>query len=343
MRFFALTVPGLGPLLRRELARALESVGEVEYDGRSDVVPFLAPPAAQVETRLAEDVFVEIGAGDATAPLPRLAGRLWSSRRYDAALPAIAPKVGRLGPRPGFHVVARLRDERGFLRTELRDELVRAVLRERPRWRPADPATIELWALQTRPRRIRLGVRLSDRRMRQRSGREIERPGSLRPVVAAGMVQLAELPVGSEQPVLDPCCGSGTIIREARDAGLAAVGADLAAEAVESARANLRDGTPLVVADARALPFMPGCAGAVISNLPFGRRYQVDKPADWLQRAFSEFERVVAGGGAIVLLAPPSRAFERAVLRPSSALLRARHRIRLLGLPTTIWVFRTPS
>ena len=134
------------------------------------------------------------------------------------------------------------------------------------------------------------------------------------------------------QPVLDPCCGSGTIIREARDAGLAAVGADLAAEAVESARANLRDGTPLVVADARALPFMPGCAGAVISNLPFGRRYQVDKPADWLQRAFSEFERVVAGGGAIVLLAPPSRAFERAVLRPRSALLRARHRIRLLAV-----------
>ena len=343
MRFFALTVPGLGSLLRRELAQQVEAVGEVEHDGRSDVVPLTAAPSLPIETRLAEDLFVEIGSGDTGAPLSRLAGHLWSSSRYDAALPAIAPRLGSLGPRPGFHVVARLRAERGFLRTELRDELARAVLRERPRWRLADPAPLELWALQTRPTRVRLGVRLTDHRMRQRAGREVERPGALRPVVAAAMLKLAELSPELRRPVLDPCCGAGTIVREALDTGLAGVGADIALEAIRAARSNLPVSTPLVVADARALPFRSGFAGAIVCNLPFGRRYHVEQPTLWLRQAIAEFERVAARGGAIVMLTPRSAAFEAAVLRPRAERLRARHPIKLLGLPTTIWAFRAPG
>jgi len=342
MRYFAMTVPGLGTLLREELADQVEAVGEIEHDGRSDVVPFVASPSQPVDSRLAEDVFVEIGTADAAAPLSRLVVQLWSARRYDAALPAIAPRLGRLGPRPGFHVVARVRAERGFLRTELRDELERAVLRERPRWRLADPAPLELWALQTRPTRIRLGVRLTDREMRQRAGRVVERPGALRPVVAAAMLRLGRLSAGLRRPLLDPCCGSGTILREALDSGLDGVGADVAADAIQAARANLPVATPLVVADARALPFRSGFAGGVVSNLPFGRRYQVEQPSVWLRRAFSEFERVAVPGGAIVVLGPPSAAFEAAVLRTRAGSLRARHSIKLLGLRTTIWAFRAP-
>jgi SAM-dependent methyltransferase len=340
LRYFALTVPGLGGLLRDELAEQVgtDAVGEVENDGRSDVVPFVAGATQPVETRLGEDLFVELGVGDPTLPLLRLVDRLWNARRYDEALPAAAPHLGRLGPRPGFRVVARLRSEGGFLRSDLRDELTRAVLRERPRWRPADPAPVELWALQTRPRRLRLGLRLSDRRMRQRAGREVERPGALRPVVAAAMLRLAGAGRG---PVLDPCCGSGTILREALDAGRRVIGADVAAEALAAARANLPAGTPLVRADAAALPLLGGSAAAAVSNLPFGHRHALAGDATrWLRTVFGELERVVAGRGAIVLLQPPSRAFETAVLRPRAALLRSRHPIRLLGLKTTIWVFR---
>jgi SAM-dependent methyltransferase len=339
LRFFALTVPGLGGLLRRELAGqvGLDATGEVEHDGRSDVVPFSAGPTEPVHARLAEDLFVELGTGDPAAPLRRLVGQLWAAERYDAVLPAAAQRLGKLGPRPGFRVVARLRAERGFMRTDLRDELMRAVLRERPRWRPADPAPIELWALQTRTRRVRLGLRLSDRTMRQRSGREVERPGALRPVVAAAMLSLAP---GAE-PVLDPCCGSGTIVREALDLGRAAVGADLAADALAAARVNLPAGTPLFRCDAASLPLRSGSAGAIVTNLPFGRRHALaDQPTRWLGQAFGELRRVVVPGGAIVLLQQRSPAFETAVLRPHRALLRSHHRVELLGLRTTIWVFR---
>lgn len=341
MRFFVLTVPGLGALLRDELAAQLGpgAVGGVENDGRSDVVPFSAGPTEPVRTGLSEDLFVELGTGDPAAPVRRLVGQLWSAERYDAALSASAPRLGRLGPRPGFRVVARVRSERGFLRTELRDELTRAVLRERPRWRLADPAPVELWALQTRSRRLRLGLRLSDLRMRQRAGREVERPGALRPVVAAAMLALAGPGRG---PVLDPCCGSGTIVREALEQGRRALGADVSAEAVAAARANLPPGAALLRADASALPLRSGAVGAVVTNPPFGRRHVLaEDPARWLRAAFHEFRRVVAPGAAVVLLQPRSPAFESAVLRPHAALLQSRHHLELLGLRTTIWVFRT--
>jgi SAM-dependent methyltransferase len=340
MRFFALTIPGLGPLLREELAGqlGLHAIGDVESDGRSDVVPFTAGPVEPVDTALSEDLFVELGTGDPSAPLRRLVGQLWSAERYDAALPASAPRLGRLGPRPGFRVVARVRSEGGFLRTDLRDELTRAVLRERPRWRLADPAPLELWALQTRARRLRLGLRLSDRRMRQRAGREVERPGSLRPVLAAAMLRLASPARGA---VLDPCCGSGTIVREALDQHRHAIGGDLAADALAAARANLPPGAALVRADAAALPVASDAVGAVVTNPPYGRRHAhaVD-PASWLRAAFAEFRRAVVRGGAIVLLHPRTPELEAAVLRPHRALLRARHHVELLGLRTTIWTFR---
>jgi predicted RNA methylase len=341
VRFFALTVPGLGPLLRDELTGQLgpDAVGDVENDGRSDVVPFSAGPGDPVETALSEDLFVELGTGDPAAPLRRLVRQLWSADRYDAALPASVPRLGRLGPRPGFRVVARVRSERGFRRTELRDELTRAVLRERPRWRPADQAALELWALHTRARRLRLGLRLSDRRMRQRAGREVERPGALRPVLAAAMLRLAGLSRGA---VLDPCCGSGTIVGEALDQGRRAIGGDVDAGALAAARANLPPGTALVRADAAALPVSAGAVGAVVTNPPFGHRHaQAEDPARWLRAAFAEFRRAVVAGGAIVLLHPRSQAFESAVLRPHRALLRSRHHVELLGLRTTIWTFRT--
>lgn len=340
MRFLALTVPGVGALLRDELSERLgaAAVGEVENDGRADVVPFSAGPVDPVETRLAEDLLVEVGAGDAGAPLPRLIRQLWSGARYDAALPAIAPRLGRLGPRPGFRVVARLRDERSFRRTELRDELARAVLRERPRWRPTDPAQVELWALQTRPGRVRLGVRLSDGR--RRASRQVELPGALRPAVAASLVRLAG--GRPRRPVLDPCCGSGTVLREALESGRRAIGCDRSAAAVAASRANLPGGADLLVADVRALPLAAASVGAVATNLPFGRRHPLEDPAGWLRLAFGELERVVAPGGTIVVLSPRTPAFQAAVLRPRPGRVALRRPIRLLGLDTTIWVFTAP-
>ena len=175
--------------------------------------------------------------------------------------------------------------------------------------------------------------------MRQRAGREVERPGALRPVLAAAMLRLAG---PTRAAVLDPCCGTGTIVREALDQGRRAIGADLDAGALAAARANLPPPAALVRADAAALPVASDTVGAVVTNPPFGRRHaQAEDPARWLRAAFAEFRRVVVRGGAVVVLHPRSPAFESAVLQPHHALLRSRHHVELLGLRTTIWTFRT--
>src|SRR5258708_33880105 len=95
-------MPGLGRLLREELAQQVGAgaVGEVERDGRSDVVPFSAGPVEPVESRLSEDLFVELGSGDVGTPPRRLAAPLWSPERYPAVLPPPAPRPPPLGPAP---------------------------------------------------------------------------------------------------------------------------------------------------------------------------------------------------------------------------------------------------
>lgn len=202
-----------------------------------------------------------------------------------------------------YRVIARVLDERRFLRTELRRAVADAIGTHRPRWRTADPADLEIWVLEYRKGHFVAGLRLSDRRMRQHGeGRESERHGALRPVVAAAMVRLAGQSPGE---LLDPCCGSGTIVREALDSGWQARGSDVDLDAVEIARTNL-PGVAVERADALKLSHPDGSFDAVVSNLPFGKQFTVDgDPSAWLRDALREFARVTRPGGRVVVLVPP--------------------------------------
>ena len=82
------------------------------------------------------------------------------------------------------------------------------------------------------------------------------------------MVSLAGTPAGR---LLDPFCGTGTILAEAAAVGWTVEGGDIDAD-------------------------------AVVSNLPFGRQYEMDAGA--LAAALREMDRVTAPTGAIVVLYP---------------------------------------
>jgi len=238
--FFAATLPGLGPLLRDEVAAHpdLEPGDEPGFDGRADLVFFRVRRGARLRLdglRLAEDVFVAIC--DAwSGPPARVAASLITGAGVERALSARAAYVGHLSPAMTFRVITRVVDESRFRRTELRDAVEHAIGAVRPRWRIADPADLEVWALEYRRARFVSGLRLSDQRLRQRGeGRARERHGALRPVAAAAMVRLAGAGPGR---LLDPCCGSGTIVQEALATGWDAQGSDVDREAVSVARAN---------------------------------------------------------------------------------------------------------
>jgi hypothetical protein len=295
---FALTVPGLGALCRREaIALGVRAGPSFSSDRRADLV--LLPRVARLRT--AEDVFVDLG-------------------RFDGAVSTRAVEAVIGGRRGGVRVVVRVADERRFRRTELRDRVVRQL---RPLTRVGDDRSPELWIVPC-GRSLRVGVRIASL-SRRGSARSVERPGALRPSVAAAMVLLADA-VG---PVLDPTCGTGTIVLESPTGS---VGADLDPVAVDAALGN---GCRSVLrADARALPFGDATFGAVVANLPFGHRHATQGlPVAWYRRVLAEAMRVAP---TTVVLAPPSAPFRQALGRLHVS-LDERHDIRLLGMPTTIW------
>jgi tRNA G10 N-methylase Trm11 len=322
----------------RELGRLPGVVArDSGFDGRSDVVLFEAERgsrSAVVDLGLAEDVFVEVGRtlrADGDQP-GRIAGRLWRPEQVQRALSVWAEEVRPLAGAMTFRVIARVLQERSFLRTELRQQVTRAVQRDRPRWRLADPAQIEVWAIEHEPGRFVAGLRLSDQRMRQHDGRVVERQGALRPTVARAMVVLAGEPRGV---LLDPCCGSGTILGEALAAGWRARGLDIDPEAVRAARRNA-PGADVRVGDARGLEVADHGVGASVANLPFGQRYSVQgDPHGWLRSVLGELARATRPGGRVVLLHPR---LPHSVV-PGTLRMRDRVRIRLLGMGTTIWVY----
>lgn len=341
---FALTVPGLAPALRAEVGEIPGlTAGATGHDGRSDVVLLTAARGARGGTlglRVAEDVFAEVGharRGDGDAAATGVARRLWQGDLVQKALSAWADESGPLSASLTFRVVTRVLDERAFLRTDLRRRLSETIRRDRPRWRADDPARLEVWAVEYAPGRFVAGLRLSGAAMRQHRGRRVEREGALRPAVAAAMVRLAGAPGGT---LLDPCCGSGTILAEAADAGWRASGGDIDPGAVRTAAANV-PAASVGAGDARELALADASVAAYVSNLPFGRQYRVpgDRAA-WLRAVLGEASRVTRPGGRVVLLVPD---LPRAVVPPE---LRRTDRLplRLLGTKTTIWAYdRIPS
>lgn len=337
-RMFLATLPGLAPLAEREIADldGVRSTGSGN-DSRSDVVLLDAEPSAVqglLQLRTAEDVFVEVGRtlrseGDRPQWIAR---RLWRAGKATRALSTWARTTRRNPHRTTYRVVVRVLQEQSFQRTELRRALTKAIGKESPQWTVADPAALELWAVEYARGRFVLGARLSDVQMRQRGGRDVERSGALRPAVAGAMVRLAGTVDGA---LVDPCCGSGTLLSEAFAVGWSDVrGIDIDDEAVAVARRNARR-AQIEVGDALRMPYDDGAVSTVVSNLPFGKQYGVrGDMTDWLTNLFAEISRVVRPGGTVVLLAPSlPRVTLGADLR-----LREQHRIRLLGTRTSIWV-----
>jgi 23S rRNA G2445 N2-methylase RlmL len=216
-------------------------------------------------------------------------------------------------------VIARVLSEREFLRTQLRDALQERVARIRPRWRPEDPAEMELWALET------TGGWLSGLRLGRREARAVERPGALRPSVAAAMVGLA----GTGRRLLDPFCGSGTIVAAATEDGWSAHGSDVDRSALAVARANTR--APLVVADATSPPFADGTFDAVVSNLPFGKQFAFDGS---LEDALGALRALLSAGGCLVVLTARDASISDAFA------IERRMDVELLGQPATLWKLR---
>ena len=341
---FATCVPGLGRMLRRELD-ALDGISSTGsgFDGHADIVFFEAARAGRAEalrSRLAEDVFAEIGrasrsgGGGASA----VAGMAWQPDAVRRALSVWADEVRPLAGSMTYRVIARVLSEARFRRLDLRQALSGSIARDKPRWRFADPAQLEICISEFHDGQYAAGLRLSGAGGHQQRGRESGRHDGLPRGVSAAMMDLAGPPGAGGQArgtLLDPCCGSGTILGAALVAGWAAEGADTDPDAAQVA-ARHAAGASVQLGDARELLLPDDCVGACVSDLRLAGASQVPGGwPDWVSGVLAEMSRVTRSGGSVVLLAPE---LPRSAI-PSALRLRRQVPLRLPGARATIWVF----
>ena len=329
------TQPGLG----RRLAERIGGETSIESDGRSDLVVVASSTPPDPVRLGAEDLFLLISEATRRKSANDQARALFDASLWQRSLDVARDEGLTIGGKTRFRVIARVRSEEGFKRTDLRDAVASSVIRWRPRWRISDPADLELWVVESRRGRFRLGVRLSSANTRQRLGRVAEYEGALRPVVAADMVAEAGAPLGI---LLDPFCGSGTILAEGALAGWRCVGSDVDDEAVQVARRNV-PGAEIARTDVTALRLADSSVGAVVTNAPFGKKHLPvtdGRTQDvWWKAVFAELTRVLDGDGVLVILHPGGPAFEGATESSRLHVMR-RARITTLGLQATIWTLR---
>ena len=338
-RMFATVVPGLTALVTSDLEQLPGvHVTGAGSDGRSEVILFDVDRGGRPglrALRTIEDLFAEVGrttrsGGDSA---PGIAARLWQPDGVQKALSAWAADVRPLSGAMTYRVIPRLPQDQAFLRTELRRALIQAIARDKPRWKTADPAQLEVWFSEYAPGRLVAGLRLADASRRPpHEGRDAEHAGSLRPTVAALMVSLAGEP---RDVLLDPCCGAGAILAEALAAGWRDVqGTDIEAAAVQAARRGV-PGAGVIQGDARSIDLPDASADAVVSRLPVGPQYEVDgSMRTWMSAVLGELTRVTAPGGRVVLLAP----VVPVSVMPRPLRVVRQEPVRLAGTKTTLWV-----
>jgi tRNA (guanine6-N2)-methyltransferase len=163
-----------------------------------------------------------------------------------------------------------------------------------------------------------VGVQLTRTRLSKRQERVYTPMAALKTVVAYAMLRFARLDEGSGG-LLDPFCGSGTILIEAAQSfpDLPLYGSDAFPKPVQGTADNLAvmglsERVQLTQADARDLRdhYEPGSMRAIVTNPPFGVR--LGRRADF-RHLYSNFlqgaHRILEPGGRLVVLVGRRRAF----------------------------------
>ncbi|MFD3405411.1 TRM11 family SAM-dependent methyltransferase [Kribbella sp. NPDC058693] len=171
----------------------------------------------------------------------------------------------------------------------------------------------------------------------RRFGRVERLPWSTNPVVAEVLVRLAKVRPGDR--VVDPFCGTGTILRAVRRRapGARVVGTDHDPRALKIATGN--QAHYLVEAKADALPLEDSSVDRVVTNLPFGKQvgsHQLNRAL--YPAVVREVDRVLAGDGRAVLLTEDKRLLENAIQRHRALKVVRRRLLKYNGATPTAYV-----
>ncbi|NIK57705.1 methyltransferase domain-containing protein [Kribbella shirazensis] len=287
-------VAGLEWLAAEEVVAAGHRV--VEVSKRLVVVEPSSDAIVERPPRVADDLFV-------------VRGTVVDPGRTKAGLVAAVRSTALgSGERGAFAVSASFVGERNFNRFDVEDLVGERIARltggryHSRRGGIVPPDERAEWRVVLDGKTLWIGVRPYAVPLHRRAWRTRTVPGSLHPPVAAAMARLAQLAPGHD--VLDPFCGAGTLLLEARllepraeYVGLDRDPAAIAAARANAARASACDRTMTwSCADTRRLT---GSADRMITNPPWNRRVRIGDLAPYLRA----WRRVLDGRLVAILTA----------------------------------------
>jgi len=322
--------PGLAQVLRSELrhARLLPRGGraEVLWQRNHDLLflPRLARAPGAEELRIAEDIF--------RCPIY---GRYKIS---DSQLDRLAAQLRAQGRRWRIVVTA---EGRHFNRHDLARWLAKALGDRGLRIDDAQERAVFVFCVDQA-----YYVAVQQRAAREvagRGARRAEREGSLPPGIAAAMAFLGR--AGPEDVILDPVCGSGTLLAEARAyaPGARLLGLDTDAKAVKAARQNLAESADVQIdqGDARDTGLPAATVTLVLGNLPFGKQYGDPVENRALYGALlEEMRRLAAASGWRAVLLAADDALLAEAARERGLRVDRRVPVRVRGESAAILVLR---
>lgn len=337
---FALTTCGLETVSAREIA-VLPHVTVSDISYRRIAATCSGLLASLLSLRTVDDVFLDVATwsdiGRPRSVLERIRTLSTQLDLHVAAAQCASLRLVRFPPT--FSVTVSFVGKRNYTGEEIKRLVAREIERSHHWSYQQDDRAADLNIRAFIEHEVAfVGVRLAKTPLHERFYQQIHLPGVLKPSVAAALVMLGQ--VKPAMRVLDPCCGTGTILVEAACQGAKVCGGDNNAIAVAAAR------TKVVAAevaasiqhwDAQALPLDDAVVDRVITNLPWGRQVSVNTDLMSLyQRMFTELQRVLKPAGRLVVLTNAPQAIDASSLSCIEQI-----EISLFGQRPTILVFST--
>ncbi len=335
--FFALTARGLEAVSARELS-AIPGLTLRQTAYRRVTFDYAASPVRLLTIRTVDDLYIDCAAWHDIAHTRDILAKLRRLSQQLDLRPAArrCAEVRSVSAKPLFSVTASFIGKRNYSSDEIKQAVAAGIESGHPWHYTADDRAADLnIRVFIEGETAYVGLRLSRSPLHERAYKTIERPGSLKPPVAAAMLMLAGVQPGA--PVLDPCCGAGTILIEAALLGATPSGGDIDREAVTAAQINAAEAGVTVDIqgwDARALPVASSSIPYIVTNLPWGRQIAVDDElAAFYSAVCAEFSRVLDSGGRLVILTSTPELLQLTQLR-----LRDSIEISLFGQKPTIFI-----
>ena len=304
MNYIAFVTRGLEQVAAAELSRLLDDLAIVEI-GAKRIMFATAQPAAQLITlRTVDDLCLLVAKVEPVTDLETLRAACAGIdfNRYRDSVGEYRALDDR------FSITPSLAGLKEFTAPQLVEALRDDLARRYPwSFSERDHTNFDLRVFIDRTQAY-IAVRLTAESLMHRSYKIQSKPGSLRPTVAAAMIQLA---ARDRRPlsIVDDFCGSGTILCEAALLGHTVSGGDIDPQSVAISQANLsragfRRDSHVRALDATRTRWPDSFYDCAISNLPWGKQVDLRSIAELFAGAVKEYARIVKDQGTLCLLTP---------------------------------------